>query len=158
MIVMKLYLVQHAEPKSKEDDPTRPLSEKGWKTIRKTAKYAQDHLSLNVNQVVHSGKLRADQTAKVLAKHLTPTKETMISKDLEPLADPKIWQKQLMVTNNDMMLVGHLPHLSKLASSLLFGNVDQNVIAFKMGGIICLQRDQQNRWIIQWIITPEILS
>ena len=154
---MKLYLVQHAEPKSKEDDPTRSLSEKGWKTIRNTAKYAQEHLCLNVEQVVHSGKLRAEQTAEVLAKHLTPTKETMTSKDLEPLADPKIWQKQLMVTNNDTMLVGHLPHLSKLASLLLVGSENKEVIAFRMGSIACLLGDQQSHWTIQWMIIPEII-
>ncbi len=81
----------------------------------------------------------------------------MISKDLEPLADPKIWQKQLMGTNNDMMLVGHLPHLSKLASLLLVGNENKEVIAFRMGSIACLLGDQQSQWTIQWMIIPEII-
>ncbi|MCK4435025.1 phosphohistidine phosphatase SixA, partial [Candidatus Bathyarchaeota archaeon] len=61
----------------------------------------------------------------------------------------------LVETAGDIMLVGHLPHLSKLASSLLVSDENRQVIAFKMGGIVCLQQDQQRRWTIQWMITPE---
>ena len=154
---MRLFLVQHAEPKHKEEDPMRPLSERGWKGIRKMARYAEEHLHIQVRQIFHSSKLRAEQTAKILAEYLNPPEEMMTDKSLEPLADPKAWKKRLVKTTEDIMLVGHLPHLSKLASSLLFGNEDEEVIAFKMSGIVCLQRDQQHRWTIQWVITPETI-
>ena len=65
---MKLYLVQHAESKRKEEDPSRPLSEKGWEDIRKMAKYAEKYLHIQVNQIFHSGKLRA---AHVVGKGLS---------------------------------------------------------------------------------------
>ena len=116
---MKLFLVQHAEAKNKNEDPTRPLSEKGWKDIKKIAKYAEEYLHIDVRQIFHSGKLRAEQTAEVLAKYLNPPEKVTIDKNLEPLADPKAWKRQLIGTSEDVMLVGHLPHLSKLASSLL---------------------------------------
>ena len=106
---MKLYLVQHAEAKSKAEDPSRPLSENGLKTIGEVAKYAAQHLRIQVAEIVHSGKLRAKQTAEVLAEHLKPTKWLMTSKDLEPLADPGIWKNHLAETPKDTMLVGHLP-------------------------------------------------
>ncbi|UCE95985.1 MAG: phosphohistidine phosphatase SixA [Candidatus Bathyarchaeota archaeon] len=155
---MKLFLVQHAKAKNKNEDPTRPLSEKGWKDIKKIAKYAEEYLHIDIRQIFHSGKLRAEQTAEVLAKDLNPPEKVTIDKNLEPLGDPKAWKRQLIETTEDVMLVGHLPHLSKLASSLLFSNEDQKAIAFKMGGIVCLQRGQQHRWTIQWMITPEIIS
>ena len=152
---MNLYLVQHAEPKRKEEDPTRPLSGRGWENIRKIAKYAREHLRLEVEQIVHSGKLRAKQTAEVLAEHLNPAKSVMTDENLEPLADPKIWKERLVEATEDIMLVGHLPHLSKLASSLLVGDENKEGVAFRMGGIVCLERDHQRRWTIQWMITPE---
>ncbi len=152
---MKLYLVQHAKPKGKEEDPARPLSSKGWEDIRKIAKYAKDNLNIEVEQIVHSGKLRAKQTAEILAKHINPPKDAIVDKNLEPLADTEVWLKHLVETTENIMLVGHLPHLSKLASYLLISDQTREVVTFKMGCIICLERDQQRHWAIQWMITPE---
>lgn len=152
---MKLYLVQHADSKRKEEDPSRPLSERGWKNIRKMARYAEKYLRIQVTQIVHSGKLRAKQTAEVLAEHLHPAKEVVAAEDLEPLADPKLWKNCLAETTEDIMIVGHLPHLSKLAGHLLTGDESKEVVAFRMGGIACLQKDEDGRWTVQWIITPE---
>jgi len=156
VMFMNLYLVQHAEPKRKEEDPTRPLSNRGWENIRKMAKHAKQHLRIEVEQIVHSGKLRAKQTAEVLAEYLNPPKGVTTDENLEPLAGPEIWEKRLIETGGDIMLVGHLPHLSKLASSLLFGDENKEVVAFRIGGVVRLQQDQQHRWTIQWMITPEI--
>ena len=152
---MKLYFVQHAESKRREEDHTRSLSDRGWEDIRKTANFAREHLRIKVEQIVHSGKLRAKQTAEVLAEYLNPPNGVMTDTSLEPLADSKPWKKRLGEITEDIMLVGHLPHLSKLASYLLAGNETKEVIAFSMGGIVCLERDQQRRWTIQWMITPD---
>jgi len=115
---MKLYLVQHAESKRREEDPSRPLSEKGWSDIRKVAKYAEKHLHIEVRQIIHSGKLRAKQTAEVLAEHLHPTNMTAAD-GLELLVDPKVWKNRLDEITEDILIVGHLPHLGKLAGHLL---------------------------------------
>lgn len=155
---MKLYLVQHAESKLKEEDPSRPLSEKGWEDIRKMAKYAEKYLRIQVKQIVHSGKLRAKETAEVLAEHLHSVKELMATEGLEPLADSKVWKNRLDEATEDIMVVGHLPHLGKLAAHLLTGDESKEVVAFRMGGIVCLERDESGRWAVQWMITPEIIS
>ncbi len=156
-VFLNLYLVQHAEPKHKEVDPRRPLSDRGWEDIRKVAKYVRGHLRLEIEQIVNSGKLRAKQTAEVLAEHLNPTKGVIPDENLEPLADPEIWKERLVETAEDIMLVGHLPHLSKLASSLLVNDESKEIVAFRMSGIVCLKRDQKRRWTIQWMITPETI-
>jgi phosphohistidine phosphatase len=155
---MRVYLVQHAEAKREEEDPTRPLSGKGRKGVRKVARYAAKHLRIQVDQIIHSGKLRAKQTAEVLAEHLRPTKGVASADGLEPLADPKVWKNRLAEITTDIMLVGHLPHLSKLTGMLLSGDEGKEVVAFKMGGIACLEKDESGRWTIQWVVTPEILS
>jgi phosphohistidine phosphatase len=154
---MRLYLVQHAEPKRKEEDPSRPLSEKGWEDIRKVAKYAEKHLQIQVEQIVHSGKLRAKQTAEVLAEHLHPVKAVTVAEGLEPLADPKVWKNRLAGTAENIVIVGHLPHLSKLTGHLLTGDESKEVITFRMAGITCLERDESGRWTVRWMITPEII-
>lgn len=154
---MRLYLVQHGEAKSKKEDPERPLSNKGLQNIQQMARYAKHHLNIKIEQIVHSGKLRAKQTAEILEELLTPSYKIVGNKDLEPLADPKIWQKRLAEITGDTMLVGHLPHLSKLVSILLIQDEDREVITFREGVIICLEYNQQNHWIVQYIITPDTI-
>jgi len=104
----------------------------------------------------HSGKLRAKQTAEVLAEHLNPARGVLVSKDLEPLADPVILKRRLDETVEDSVLVGHLPHLQKLTGHLLTSNENKLVVTFRNAGIVCLDRES-GYWTIQWIITPEIL-
>jgi len=48
---MKLYFVQHAESKRKEEDHTRALSDRGWEDIRKTANYAKEHLRIKLGDI-----------------------------------------------------------------------------------------------------------
>lgn len=150
-------MVQHAEAKSKEEDPSRHLTEGGFETIRKVANFAEKYLHIQVDQIIHSGKLRAKQTALVLAEHLYPVKGIAVDVDLEPLADPRIWKSRLIEVTKDIMLIGHLPHLKKLTGKLLYGDESREVVTFKMGGILCLEKDEDGQWTIQWMVTPEIL-
>jgi phosphohistidine phosphatase len=154
---MRLYLVQHGDAKLKKEDPSRPLSNKGWKDIRNMTEYAQKHLHIQVPQIFHSGKLRAKQTAEVLAEQLHPAKGVSVAEGLEPLADPMIWKNRLTETTEDIMLVGHLPHLEKLTGHLLAGDENKQVVAFRNAGIVCLERGESGGWAIRWTITPEII-
>lgn len=151
---MFLYLVQHAEAKKEEIDPARPLSEKGLKDITKTSLYLT-YFNMSLHKIFHSKKLRAKQTAEVLFQYLKPVRGITEVDGLSPLDDPEIWFNRLKDIPEDIMLVGHLPHLSKLASLLLCGDKEKNIIEFKMAGIVCLKR-QNDLWLLQWIITPEI--
>jgi phosphohistidine phosphatase len=157
---MFLYLVQHAEAKTEEEDPARPLSEKGVKDIRKVASHLSK-LSLTISRMLYSKKLRAKQTAEILSEYMRPVEAAAESDGLAPLDDPSAWAGRLKyltasVTEN-IVLVGHLPHLEKLASLLLCGDPKENVISFKMGGVACLARDETGNWSLQWMITPDVL-
>lgn len=151
---MFLYLVQHAEAKKEEIDPNRPLSEKGLKDITKTSLYLTQ-LNISLHKIFHSKKLRAKQTAEVLFRHLKPIRGITEIDGLSPLDEPEIWFNRLRDIPEDIMLVGHLPHLSKLASLLLCGDKEKNIIEFKMAGIVCLRKEADS-WLLQWMLTPEI--
>ncbi len=154
---MLLYLVQHAEAKREEEDPTRPLSEKGLEDIKKLVSHLS-HLNLKVDEIFHSAKLRAKQTAEVLNKNLKSARGLSETDGLTPLDDPSIWADRMRGKINDVMLVGHLPHLGKLASLLLSGDTDKNIVAFRTAGIVCLERDDLGVWSLQWMVTPDIIS
>jgi len=153
---MFVYLVQHAEAKSEQEDPARSLSEKGIHDIKKVASYVSQN-NLKIHMIFHSPKVRAKQTAEVLSGHLKPAKGISEVDGLGPLDEPDIWAKRLIDVPEDIMLVGHLPHLYRLASLLLCGDKDKHVISFKMAGIVCLRRDDTESYALQWMLTPEII-
>jgi len=155
---MKVYLVQHAEALPKEENPERPLSEKGQADIRKVASFVSEHWKISVNSIVHSGKTRAQQTAEILAKYLNPSEGITGSDGLDPLADPVHWKNRLNSSEEDIMVVGHLPHLSKLAALLLCQDDTKNIVTFQMGGILCLEKSGTNSWSILWMIVPQLFG
>lgn len=154
---MLLYLVQHAEAKKEEEDPARGLTERGLQDITKVAAHARK-LDIVVRKIFHSVKTRASQTAQVLADYLKPDKGVTGTDGLAPMDDPYIWKKRIPQVNEDIILVGHLPHLGKLASLLLSGDKEKDIIDFKMGGVVCLKRFEDSHWSVEWMVTPEVIT
>ncbi len=153
---MFLYLVRHADAMKEEEDPNRSLSEIGIHDISRIASYVSQ-LNLHVLRICHSPKLRARQTAEILFEYLKPMKGLSAVDGLSPLDNPSIWIRRLQDTHDDTVLVGHLPHLGLLASKLLCGKAEKNIIAFRTAGIACLYRDDAGIWSLEWVLTPEIV-
>jgi len=154
---MNLYLVQHGQAVPKEVDPDRPLSDQGWEDIQKTAAFAS-RAGVSVDTVWHSGKTRARQTAQALAEALESRRGPEQAEGLKPLDDPSIWTKKLSDLQEDTVLVGHLPHLSRLASLLLTGESEAEIVAFQMTGIVCLGRADRGSWSLRWMVIPRVLG
>jgi phosphohistidine phosphatase len=155
---MNLYLVQHADAVSKEEDPDRPLSARGRADASKVARYIKDHRSvLAVDQIFHSSKTRAKQTAQVLSQALDLAGNLKEDPDLGGGDDPAIWARRLAELDQNVMLVGHMPHLRKLVSLLLCGDPAARIIDFQNSGIVHLHRAEDNHWTVRWIITPAII-
>ena len=103
-----------------------------------------------VERIVHSGKTRARQTAAVWGDALgVPIDE---ADGLAPGDDPAIWAARVTAETRDMMLVGHLPHLARLAGLLLAGDADRPVIAFGQGGLVGLGQGPAG-WSV-WLVLP----
>ena len=152
---MKLYLVQHAKAASKDIDPDRSLTEEGFRDIRKVADFIKP-LALSTDYLWHSGKKRAQQTAKLLTEVITINKEQTARDGLAPNDDVKAIENEIMSAKQDIMIVGHLPFLPKLASLLLTGCESSETVTFQNAGVVCLNYTD-NQWHIDWIILPEIL-
>jgi phosphohistidine phosphatase len=163
---MKLYLVQHAKAASEQVDPQRPLTVEGRSEIQKVATFIKP-LNLCVDYLWHSGKKRSVQTAEILAEAVKIKTQT-IHDGLGPNDDVKALKDEVVSAKGDIMVVGHLPFLSKLASLLLTGSEPRpsergegesaDTVAFKNAGIVVLNRSDKNQWQIDWIIIPELLA
>ncbi len=153
---MLLYLVQHAEAKSEAEDPNRDLTEKGSLDIEAVSHHLK-RLHVQVSQIYHSGKTRAQSTANILGHHLQPSAGVSTAPGLAPLDDPDIWANRIAGMDEDFMLVGHLPHLGRLAALLMSGDKERTMINFQMGGAVRLRRMEAGQWAIDWMIVPNII-
>lgn len=152
---MKLYLVQHANALSKEQDPQRPLSEKGTKDVSKVAEFLKG-LDISIEVLWHSGKARAAQTARILGDALGKG-HGLEHEGLAPNDDVQKIARQISSDGTDIMIVGHLPFLSKLTSLLLVGDESADIVKFNQAGVVCLQSDDA-KWSLSWIVTPQLLG
>jgi len=154
---MKLYLVQHGEAVAKEADPDRPLSEKGMTDVKRIAR-ALTQAKVAVERVIHSGKLRAQQTAEILASEIAPRVQLEIHDQIRPNDNPGTFDLLSDNQNTDIMVVGHLPFMAKLVSLLVAGDDSLTLVAYKPGSIVCLQRIETDNWQINWMLRPELLG
>jgi len=155
---MDIYLVQHAQ--AIEQDPMRPLSEEGLSNIERVAAHAA-RFRISVDHIYHSGKLRAKQTAEILARHLGVADKVETKKGLDPsdsVAPIRDWLDRLSSEGiRNILIVSHLPFLDKLTSLLVAGTEDAHVVAFQNAGIVKLvPKSVGSGYSIQWIITPDI--
>ena len=153
---MEIYLVQHGESKAETEDPERPLTERGKAEVGSIARYAAA-LRIQVDSIIHSGRLRAKQTAELFAQYLSPPQGIREEKGLGPLDNPQQAKRLVEQEERPLMIVGHLPHLSRLASLLILGDPEKEVIEFKMGGVVCLGRSDDS-WAVEWALTPRLIG
>ena len=154
---MKLYLVQHARAVSKAEDPERPLSEAGREDARRMAAFLE-HAGIGAERVIHSGKLRAQQTAAILSAAMAPGVEPEVSGLLDPNEDPRALDWQSESWDRDTLIVGHLPYMARLVSHLLVDDDRVPLVAYEPGSVVCLEREAGGRWQIHWMIRPELLG
>ncbi len=154
---MRVYLVQHGEAKSKDEDPDRHLTDPGAADVKKMAECVRP-LGLDVNAVWHSGKPRARQTAELLAPAIGAEGHVEEHDDLSPNAPVVPVGDRLWRRADDVMIVGHLPFLNRLASSLIVGDEEADAVAFQNGGVVCIERDDEGVWRLRWMLTPDMVA
>ncbi|MGD2136658.1 MAG: phosphohistidine phosphatase SixA [Gammaproteobacteria bacterium] len=154
---MKLYLVQHGEALPKAEDPERPLSEAGTRDVQAMAAFLKA-AGIRAGRVWHSGKRRAEQTADILARVVLSGGKTAAIQGIKPndpvgdfVVDADVWEE-------DTVVVGHLPFMSRLVSLLTFGDPEHAVVSYSPGSVVCLERQAPHHWVVLWMQRPELLA
>lgn len=152
---MAIYLVQHGKAMPKEQDPEQGLSAEGRAAVEKMAGVAKDQ-GIKVNRIEHSPKARARQTAEIFSEALGPPGGVAQRNGIKPL-DEVAPVAAGLTSGDDLMLVGHLPFMERLAALLVTGSAEPPVIKFHNGGIVCLDDSgPDGRWIIKWALVPQV--
>lgn len=152
---MKLYLVRHGDYQNTPTQPFDILTENGKIAITQLARFLSTH-SIQVDEIRHSTKNRAKETAAILAKILG-CRNISVYAGIAPMDEVSKIAGDLLQFENTTMLVSHLPFLSRLLSTLITNNDQLEIVNFKPGTIVALERLNHSRFIINWIIDPTLL-
>jgi phosphohistidine phosphatase len=158
---MELYLLRHGlagKFTGRGDDSKRPLTPKGKRKLERIAK-AMQAMELSLDYILSSPYTRARQTAEIVAEAFELTKALELTEALTPSGDMEaliLRIHQLKPTPKAVLLAGHEPYLSELASWLVWGDSNAS-IQFKKGGLCKLSTDflKTGRCAtLEWLLTP----
>jgi phosphohistidine phosphatase len=153
---VRVYLVQHGQSKSEEEDPQRRLTDKGIGEVQKVADFLRP-LELGVDAVWHGGKARAQQTAELLAEAVSARDRVVQHEGLGPNDQVATTKQALEKAGRDVMIVGHLPFLGKLVALLASGSEANEIVEFQFGCVVCIERRDAGKWKVAWMIMPALL-
>ena len=152
---MEVYLVRHGEAKPEHEDLEKSLSDNGRSDVSIMAEYVST-LGLRISKIYHSEKLRAKQTAEILHQKLKLKDGIEQVPGLAPSDDIKTALKFIEDAKEPIMIVGHLPHLSRLLSMLVAGNQNYELAKFGGGGIVCIE-EENDHWLIRWSLSRDLV-
>jgi phosphohistidine phosphatase len=155
---MDLYLMQHGEATTEAENPERPLTEAGRTAVQRVSARARA-VGVHVGVCVHSGKLRAEETARLFVSQLGDAADVSARGGLAPgdaVAPTAQWLRS--ETEHDALaMIGHLPFLDRLASLLVAGDEEAHVVRFRMGGLVKLEpKDEGEGFSVAWALPPEL--
>lgn len=144
------YLVRHGEAFPAAEDPLRPLTPSGRAHVEHLGRLAVAK-GIRPAAILHSGILRAKQTAEILAAQLAPDVEIQSITGLMPEDDPDIAAGELETAQQPMMLVGHLPHMNRLIALLINRNLSREVVDLSPASMVCCARGA-SQWTLAWML------
>jgi phosphohistidine phosphatase len=162
----ELYLMRHGiaaerDSSGASDDASRPLTAEGKLKLRAIAK-GLGRLKVEWDWVVTSPLKRAVETADVVIETLG----TAAARDTcEALARPDLSAHKVITflsqhpERSSVLLVGHEPTISQLASELVGASHSAN-FAFKKGGCCLIMFDDfpsKSPGLLAWWLTPRLL-
>ena len=162
---MNLYLIRHADAvtlgqNNVSTDEERPLTEIGQAQTKALAATLQKQ-GAQLDWIVHSPLVRAQQTAAGIAKHWQPLAPPLQEcEQLAPGGRPKKLVRFLRRLNGDnFALVGHMPDIGELAGWLIGGKKAQIDFA-KAGAAAITFRDSVDKGsgVLEWLVTDAWLQ
>ena len=151
---MMLYLVQHGDALPKDLDPKRPLSTKGRRDMARLGEELARSRSAT-GRIFHSGKLRAEESAETLCAALAERHSAESLAGLGPNDPVKTFMHKVEDWQENVVVVGHLPFMSRLVGALVAGDEEACIVAFEPGSMVCVERDKEGLWHIVWMIRPD---
>ena len=154
---MRVYLVQHGQAMTKEQNPDRPLSEKGRADVDRVASFLK-RSCLPIPRIIHSPKARARDTALILARVLGLGEMVEeAAEGLSPMDSTESLAQSIGQSEGDLMAVGHQPFMGRMVARLTSGAEGAGFTGFEPGTVVCLEREGA-LWNMVWMVRPDLLG
>ena len=154
---MRVYLVQHGPAMTEEQNPDRPLSEKGRAEVERVASFLRRSCP-PIPRIIHSPKARARDTALVLARVLGLGEMVEEAADgLGPMDSTDLLAQSIGQAEGDLMAVGHQPFMGRMVARLTSGAEGAGFTGFEPGTVVCLEK-VDGPWNMVWMIRPDLLG
>jgi phosphohistidine phosphatase len=154
---MELYLVRHGEAEANVPDAAGggpALSETGLAHARRCADFAA-RLGVRVAEIRHSDRVRAIQTALEFERALGCPRRQVVG--LGPDDDINPLRREAAGLQQNVMVVGHLPYLGRIAGALLAQDESMPVVVFHPASLIRLDRRDDARWSLQLVMPTGVM-
>jgi len=156
-----LYLIRHAEAQALGErgitqDGDRPLTPAGEQQAAAVGKMFQRR-GIQLDKLVASPYVRAQQTATILLRHLQPAPTLETTDALLPNAKPRKLSKFLRSLEGERFgLVGHLPHIGEWAGWLIGSKkVQFDLAKAGVAYIACGELPGKGQGTLEWLVTPK---
>jgi phosphohistidine phosphatase len=161
---MMLYILRHAtaeESSTSGDDGARKLTERSKEKMRQAAAGLRE-MGLKFDAILTSPLVRAAETAEIVstAYGITPPPQVLPALATGVAAAEAVAALRAFAKHDDVMIVGHEPQLSAIASILLTGTSDAVKLKLKTGGCIALAlpaRFERGGGELRWLLTHKQL-
>ena len=154
---MRVYLVQHGQAMTEEQDPDRPLSEKGRADVERVAAFLRRSCP-PIPRIIHSPKARARDTAVVLVRVLGQGELVEEAPEgLGPMDSTDLLAQSIGQAEGDLMAVGHQPFMGRMVARLTTGAEGAGFTRFEPGTVVCLEKDNA-LWDMLWMVRPDLLG
>lgn len=152
---MRLYIVRHGDAVHPAEDPARPLSALGRDDIGRLGAWMAAR-GVEAAEILHSPKLRAKETAEILARALRPASSVREVSGLLPNDPPQEAADLLRFEAAPVLAVSHLPLVEYLVGRLLAGNPARGRLTFRPGTAAALTGGGDD-WALDWLVHPDMV-
>lgn len=162
---MKIYLMRHAEAEASHPDASRVLSERGRAHARILGEFLRKKETAPPATLWCSPYRRAQETCGVLLDAWGLAVTT--GKDeprLEPDMNPSPLLAELQQLDQDVLVVGHNPNISILASLLLSAERGRTRVNFQTCILACLELNpipnfgEVGPCELNWVMDPRMIE
>lgn len=146
--------MRHGEAYDAQVQTQRPLTEKGKQGVARVVDTLAKN-NINIADIFHSGVLRAQQTAEIVARTINFQNKLQVMPQLNKPDAIDIIIDKINGFVDDTLLVGHIPVMPLLVSELITNEPDQEIVLFEPASLVCLEK-LDNGWGIEWVIKPSL--
>lgn len=154
---MKVYLMRHGDYAEKDSDLHSHLSKAGELQVKRIGDFLLSK-DVKIAHFFHSGKLRAQQTAELLAKKIHYKGMIEERSGLHPFDLVSPIASEINQADQDVFYIGHMPFMGKLVAKLVTDNEGYDIIFFKTATLVCLEKIVDSTWVIKWVVNPEVVG